>query len=298
MSDPETLLIVNRAAMFAAAALAFGGPLLLTLLAPPDLKCALLANIAGVLRASTLVLLTTALASLPLASAVIAEDWAGALDTAVIAALATGTDAGPIAIVRIILAALAVAAARGLSRPQTPPVAHPPLAALSALLIASFAFTGHAALHDGPLRLAHQLNHTVHVLAGLFWLGALVPLAAAARILDEPRHSAAAARLLLAFATAGAAAVVLVLLSGTINTALILGRAPLDGSSAYQALLTAKIVCVLCMLGLAVLNRFWLVPRAAAGSDKRLLQRTILAEVVLGILVIALVATFGTLEPV
>jgi putative copper resistance protein D len=102
------------------------------------------------------------------------------------------------------------------------------------------------------------------------------------------------------FATAGALAVAIVLATGAINTELVLGRWPIDMGSTYQALLAAKIACIVAMLGLAALNRFVLVPAVVSGDSSgiRALRLSIAAESGLAGIVFLLVGFFGMLEPV
>jgi len=79
---------------------------------------------------------------------------------------------------------------------------------------------------------------------------------------------------------------------------LITGGLPLDWSVPYQRLLALKIGLVVIMVLMAVFNRYGLVPRIgrsrAAGNA---LAAGTIAEIVVAIGVVALVAWFGTLEP-
>lgn len=297
MIEPETLVIANRAAMFAAAAVTFGAPLLLALCSKGDAATALAAQLGRLLRAASGVLLATTALALPLATAVIAESFAGAVDPVAVAQFASTTGNGRACVLRIVLAVLAAAAAHGIFSSRRTPALRA-LLLFSGLVVASFALTGHTQLHQGGLRLAHEANHVVHVLAGLFWIGALIALLTAIASGTPHRLPQQTLDLLRAFSGAGLAAVTLVALTGTLNTWLILGHPPRDWSSLYQTLLAGKIATVCAMLGLAAANRFILVPRVAAGADASALRLTIVVEVVLGALALALVAAFGTLEPV
>ena len=101
------------------------------------------------------------------------------------------------------------------------------------------------------------------------------------------------------FSTAGHAAVAAVLAGGIVNFALVLGCWPTDWSSLYQALLACKIALVLAMTGLAVVNRYIFVPRIGQsnGTAVRAVRTGAIAEILLGAAVLALVATFGLLDP-
>ena len=119
------------------------------------------------------------------------------------------------------------------------------------------------------------------------------------RKLGEPAFAEDTAKALRRFSFAGHIAVTLAILTGAANTLFIVGHPPTDWASPYQALLVAKIAVVAAMVALALANRYALVPRmgAPAGDAVRTLRRTTLVEVGLGVVAIALVAAFGTLDP-
>jgi putative copper resistance protein D len=166
--------------------------------------------------------------------------------------------------------------------------------------LASLALTGHASMHQGWLALMHRLNDVVHVLAGGAWLGALVPLVPILGLLDRDDHRAEAQMALRRFSNAGHAAVALVIISGIVNTFLVLQRLPTDWSSRYQLLLAAKIALVLGMAGLAFVNRYGLVPRIGKSPARAIdaIKFGSIVEIALGFVVLALVAVFGVLEPI
>ena len=137
------------------------------------------------------------------------------------------------------------------------------------------------------------------VLAAAMWVGALVPLWVCLRLGRKATHEADLATVLRRFSGSGHMAVALVLLSGIVDTYLVLGHAPLDFSSPYQTLLAAKIALVGFMVLIAIVNRYVVVPRQARGesSGLRMLVRGTIAEIVLGGGVIALVSAFATFDP-
>ncbi len=86
--------------------------------------------------------------------------------------------------------------------------------------------------------------------------------------------------------------------TGVVNIALTSGRAPLPPSTPYRALIDLKIVVVAAMIGLAIVNRYVLVPRLKASPDALAGLRAIsLANVALGTVVVALVSVFALLDP-
>ena len=299
MIEPETVIICLRAAMLGAGAVCFGAGSAALVLAPPQVASVLRAYLQPLLRGAAGVLAFTALLALAVQPASASEDWSQAISPSALLMFATTTHTGRTSLVRALLAvvsALCILLARG-NR-----IALLPLGSLTAgLFLASFAFSGHAAMHDEPTRTLQQANHVAHVLSGTFWTGALVALLCAAIILLRRPSSdqAEGAELILRrFSPAGVTAVVIVGLTGAINTWLILGRAPLDTRSTYQLLLAAKIAAVAVMLALALANRLYFLPRAARATSPAGLVASIAVECALGALVIALVAIFGTLEPV
>jgi putative copper resistance protein D len=89
-----------------------------------------------------------------------------------------------------------------------------------------------------------------------------------------------------------------VVITGVINSVLILGIGPFDPSSPYQVLLAAKVVIVGLMIGLALINRYRVMPRLRARPNvSHVLVRNSMAELALGFVVITLVSLFGLLEP-
>ena len=170
----------------------------------------------------------------------------------------------------------------------------------SGLGLAALVFTGHASMHEGWLQVAHRANDVLHVLTGGGWLGALVPLIPILRLLNERDTRVEAQLALRRFSTVGHGAVALVVVSGIVNVLLVLQHLPTDWSSPYQALLATKIVLVVGMSALAIVNRYVFVPRIGRARERTLhaIRLGSIAEILLGIAVIALVAVFGMLEPV
>jgi len=146
----------------------------------------------------------------------------------------------------------------------------------------------------------HRANDILHVLAGGGWLGALLPLIPILKLLGRPEYRTGAQVALRRFSNAGHAAVALVILSGIVSTLLILKRLPTDWSSPYQKLLAIKIALVAIMTVLAIINRYVFVPWIGRKPARALLALRLgsISEIVIGIIVIALVAVFGMMEPV
>lgn len=296
MIDPVDALVVLRALVFGAAALLFGTCTLLGLYWN-GLAHMIREQLSPLLKAAAVFLFLATLAMAPVSTALAGDGWQDALSPSMIFGVMSSTRGGSVLVGRLLLSAFI---AYKVVRWEWVTMGMLRRAALApALYIASFAFTGHTQLHDGALKIAHELNHAVHVLAGSFWVGALPALFCAARMLPHPVNHKEAARLLTRFAYAGTIAVLVIALSGTLNTLLVLGKIPLDAASQYQKLLMMKIAAVAIMLLLAFANRIWLVPRALKeGCRTGLLKTSIAAECAASAAIILLVANFGMLEPV
>ncbi|HMN36336.1 MAG TPA: copper homeostasis membrane protein CopD [Hyphomicrobium sp.] len=299
MIEPATSVILLRAAMLGAGAVCFGAGSAALLLPPAEAARALRTGLQPSLRLGAVVLALAGLLTLPVQTAHISEDWSQAASPSAIFLFSTGTQAGRAYLVR---ALLAIACAICILSGPGDRVARLRAGSITAaLFLASFAFSGHAVMHEGPTRIVHQANHLAHVLSAGFWLGALIALLTGAIIMlrrPQSQEAEGARMMLWRFSPAGVAAVTLVGLTGAINTWLIVGDMPSDLASSYQVLLLAKIAAAMAMLAFALLNRFYLLPRLEQVSGSRALVASIALESALGGLVIALVAVLATLEPV
>ena len=94
-----------------------------------------------------------------------------ALDTATISTVLFNTGFGRVWCWRLLFAFLLIGACLA-------PLARrmPAILVLSLLLLVSLGWVGHAVEGQGVVRLVHQINQMVHLLAAGLWLGGLVPL--------------------------------------------------------------------------------------------------------------------------
>lgn len=279
----------------AAALLLWGGAIYLAVLAPPALRPVLESRWRALGRSAAWALAVALAAFLPVQAAALGDGWADAASPIILRGLLVETGIGTAWIAQATAAALLV-----LASSVAPPRRREPLVAvLAAAVLAAFSLSGHASMREGWADLLQRGSDVLHLWAGGFWLGALPPLVPTLRALDVPALHRDAAIALRRFSRVGHAAVILVLATGAANTALVLGRVPLDWRSPYQRLLAVKIGLVAVMTGLALANRYLLVPRLAVGERgaARRLRAATLAEVGLGLAAVALVAVFGLLEP-
>lgn len=181
------------------------------------------------------------------------------------------------------------------------------LALIAAIPVASLAWSGHGAASEGLTGMVHLAGDILHLLAGSAWIGAL-----AAFILMLSRRSPifeqldTAHRALAGFATAGTVIVGLVVVTGIVNSYVLIGPQNISGlfQSAYGRLLLIKLVLFGLMLALAASNRFSLTPALATGIEDgniegavMRLRRSLWLEGGAAVLILALVAWLGTLLP-
>ena len=290
------VLIFCRFVHFVSTMSLFGASIFLALLAPPRLAMCLdrsIRRIAGIALAAATV---TLVIWLLLEGGEMGGAWVDAGDPDVLFSVLFDTVFGHIWLARIVLA-LALLALAVWRRP-TPPVLA--AAILSGLFLASLGLVGHASMREGALGVLERANQALHLTAAGFWLGALAPLLLSLRRLRDANLRSDAAVALRRFSGFGHFAVAAVLITGLVNTSMILGRLPTSLSSPYQATLAVKIAVVAAMVLLALYNRYRLVPRLAnaPGCALSALSHNTMVEMLLGAAVLALVSAFATFEPV
>lgn len=204
---------------------------------------------------------------------------------------------GRLAAARTALAALALGLAlrRG---------GHVALTLASGLLLASLAGAGHARLDPGAIR---PTADALHLLAAGAWIGGLTGLASTLAGLGPTPTAEALARFgrqVRGFSHMGYAAVAVLVGTGLLNGARLVGSSGNLVSTPYGRLLSAKVALFLGMLALAAINRLWISPaltQAPGESDSRpwlrRLARHVAAEQVLAMLVLAVVGVLGVLDP-
>lgn len=164
--------------------------------------------------------------------------------------------------------------------------------------LAGLAFVGHAAILDGWSGVLQRSNQIVHLLAAAFWAGGLWPVVLLMREARDATWRYDAIKTMMRYSRYGHLAVALTMISGTIAALLLLGW-PLVSFRLYSQLLLLKTLLVAAMIGIALVNRYWLVPRfqrSGEGAQKNFVIATQL-EVVLAALALLSVSLFATLEP-
>jgi copper resistance protein D len=248
---------------------------------------------------AAIVLLISALAIVPCVAAEMTGSAAASFDPSTVDAVLFDTAFGQVWCWHVGFAAvLAVLSAMPRRRWQAG------AATLAALLtLVSLGWVGHAAMDMGG-GTAHEINQMAHLTGAGLWLGGLVPLGMLLRRAVRPDGAAyvpLARTALPHFSQIGYVAVALIALTGTVNSIMLVGSFPALIDTPYGRLLMVKIALFLAMVGLALINRFRLVPRLSGSGQAivplRALYRSVIAEQALGLAILAVVAVLGTWPP-
>jgi copper resistance protein D len=176
------------------------------------------------------------------------------------------------------------------------------LVGVSAALVASTAWAGHAVMHSGAAGLAALTAQVTHLLASSAWLGSLPALGYILYRAQGDRQGAwraAAQYILPRYSRMGYLAVGLILLTGCLNSWFMV-----DGIDAFLGTTYGHVLFVL-MVCVALVNRFALTPElvkpkaetAMTDTAFARLWRNVAREQLLGLSIIAAVSVLGTLPP-
>lgn len=213
-------------------------------------------------------------------------------------------------------AALLLALAAAIWTIRWPTTAATTLAAAGSVAVASLVWSGHAGATEGVAGTVHRISDILHLIAAAVWIGAIgafLLLISPQRIREWPGGLRIAARSLDQFSRVGTICVLIIAATGLINSQMIVGAENLGRSlgSPYGQLLAAKLALFGLMLALAGANRWRLTPALAATvansdvddadaePDQALaaMRRSLFIEASAALAILALVAWFGTLEP-
>jgi copper resistance protein D len=176
--------------------------------------------------------------------------------------------------------------------------------ALALSFLGGLAWSGHASGTPGIAGELHIFADVLHLIAAGIWVGGLLSLAllfAAARRTTNVAVAAIARDATRQFSRLGIIAVGALLVTGVINTCLLVGSVPALVGTDYGRLLVVKTCLFGLMVCVAAFNRQRLTPRlwsARGGADaQRQLQRNSLTEASMGVLILVIVGALGTLPP-
>jgi copper resistance protein D len=173
-------------------------------------------------------------------------------------------------------------------------------------LVGTIAWTGHAGGTPGALGNLHVAADSLHLLAASAWIGGLaglVVLFAVGRNCPAQEWAPLQSDALARFSVLGMVSVAVLILSGTVNTWVLVGSVNALLVTDYGRLLMLKITAFVVMVGFAAVNRFSLTPRLVAANAERpsgvlcALRRNTLIEIALGLSIFAMVGVLGTLHP-
>lgn len=223
------------------------------------------------------------------ASANIGGDLASAWDVGALTSVITDTDFGRVWAGRLVLCLVILLLSMRVRAGA--------LAALSGLLLASVALTGHTRMPTGALGAASLFADALHLLAAGWWIGGLMGLVMTARNLGP-----AAAGVLARFSGIGYGAVAVLILTGLFKSWLLVGNPGALVSTPYGWTLLVKLALFAGMGAMALSNRLWISPALAGEPADRSpwlnrLHRQATLEFALGVLVLAAVGLLGAMEP-
>lgn len=226
------------------------------------------------------------------------------VDRATVMLLVGETPVGRALVVRLTaLVLLVLVALAPPGRRTAMPVLH---AALAGIAVASLAWSGHGAA-EGRFGSLPLIADIIHLLAASAWIGALGGFILIVFRRAHTQETLRAAHDALAgFATAGTLIVGLIVLTGLINSYVLLGFEHIFalGESDYGRLLLIKLALFNAMLVLAIIHRFRLTPALGVARNRGEItaviarfRRTLWLEAGAGTLILGLVGWLGTLSP-
>lgn len=285
----DTLAIILRFGTYIALSLIAGAPLFLWLsLGAVRGRQAFMALRAGYV-ALLLAGIALALLGLLAATATMAGTPLLPVDWDMVTLILSATASGKAIVARAMLLALLL--------PLAIAATLRPVALLSALATATLCWSGHAAAGEGMAGWCHFLADIVHILAAALWIGGMACLLLSLR----RGQSGATLQMLRAFALIGSVTVALLIATGIINSAMIIGLPALPGAlgATYGRLLALKVAAFLVMLLLAANNRFNLTPayERSAHAARPALVRAISVEILLAFAILLLVGWLGMIDP-
>jgi putative copper resistance protein D len=299
----EAGLIAARFAHYAALVLAFGS---FAYVGFGKRSPAVSRRLDRLMLGSSLLLLLTGLAVLAATVAGMGGGLASLSDATLWSAIIKDTDFGRVWMVRLAMAAILIAVGVAVWRRPARGVHRLGLLLAGGLLV-TVALTGHAQAEEGASGMIHCLADAAHLLAAAVWLGVLPPLLLLLRrgsdgSVEDPELAAAR---LQAFHMIGLASVIVLALTGVVNSVFLVGSAERLVSTSYGRLLLTKLALFALMIGLAADNRLRLVPalsrdlaRGSEGGEVLTrLRLHIRGELVVGMLVLAAVAVLGAIAP-
>jgi putative copper resistance protein D len=177
---------------------------------------------------------------------------------------------------------------------------------LAVSLAGALAFAGHASAGADTEGWVHVTADFLHLVAAAAWLGALLPLALvlnAARAKGDALSITVASAATQRFSSLGIASVSTLVITGFVNSWILVGSGDALINTDYGRLLSLKLLLFFAMLSVAAVNRLRLAPALSREHGEigrivlRRLRNNSLTEAALGLIVLYVVAVLGTLPP-
>ena len=176
--------------------------------------------------------------------------------------------------------------------------------AFATVNLASLAWAGHAGAATGPFAGIHLLTDLVHLVASAVWPGGLLPLAVWFLVSERGRENGAVNyAVVYRFSAISLGTVVVLAVSGLLNSLFMLKRFSDFYGTTYGQILTGKIILFLFMIGLGAQNRRLLKAQRPSEalrikqSNFVQLFRNVWIESALAFAVFGLAGTLGTIGP-
>lgn len=168
---------------------------------------------------------------------------------------------------------------------------------LAVFSLSSYGLTGHTTVHEGLAAFWFSGVQIIHLLAAAFWFGSLLVVIQLLPYLHQMSTRNAAIHSLMRFSKAGHVAVAVLLLAGLMNIISVLGWPVPLMYSTYSVLLLIKLGCIALLILLAIINRYYWVPRFSTSSAQNAFYRMTVAEVFILLIVMALSGSLATSSP-
>jgi copper resistance protein D len=224
--------------------------------------------------------------------------WRSAIADGTAATVLTGTQFGKVWLVRAIVG-LGIALLVGFGKT---PGAWRRFAALllAAVFAGGLALAGHAASHAAGQGGLHLLSDTLHLLAVGAWAGGLLPFViylTTAEARASVEEVAGVGDVTRRFSNVAVAAVLVIIVTGFVNTLELVGSTELLFGSDYGRLLIVKVLLFAVILGIAAVSRLHYVPRLSKRGAMAGIRRNSLIETALAVLILCIVAMLGIMPP-
>ncbi|MDA9436460.1 hypothetical protein XH88_32645 [Bradyrhizobium sp. CCBAU 51627] len=163
----------------------------------------------------------------------------------------------------------------------------------------SLAWSGHAGATIGETGYVHVAADALHLIAAAAWIGGLASLILFLRACCRSKAVSLASHVVGRFSIIGLMCVGTLLFTGVINTVILVGSVHALIVTDYGRLLVLKLALFSLMLMFALINRLVLTPRLSSFRNGAVgwLTCNSTAELVLGLIILAVVGILGTMHP-